>query len=471
MAKQLFNTTEKSNFVLNLTEEKYSALASVGLLSACFTTSVMTAVPIITGKQMYALSAVGLAVAGVICMIIALIGAIKKYIGKRTVVPACAFGFMLLWGIISAFLSDDLNIAFYGYTGRGEGMLAIIFYACFFCTAISIKSIKTVTVLIYGIIGAGLLNSVFGLIQVFTGKLSSYRMISMEIQANASSGLAQSPLFLAMFLTLSLTTALIGFVFLEKKVGKIVCIVSACIFSFVMMFTYSLIGICGIAFSVVAVIVAIIVMKAPKINFLSAFSAIVPAVLAVVLVQCGLIGNLTQYRLYDGRILWFADAYYRISASGSYNPDVVDIDDTADVYHHLNRKAMNIAESHALFGTGAEQLVFPQLYTFGTGGADREMSDIIADNTGTFDKVYNEYIYTAVTRGIPSAIALAVILISVLVIGIRNFRKNRKWQSLCMIILTAGGVLLFFIGCSNICYSAVFWVTAGVCCADIKKDD
>lgn len=470
MAKQLFNTTEKSNFILNLTEEKYSALALVGLLSACFTTSVMTAIPIITGKQMYALSAVGLAVAGVICMIIALIGAIKKYIGKRTIVPVCAFGFMLLWGVISSFMSDDLNIAFYGYTGRGEGMLAIIFYACFFCTAISIKSLKTATMLIYGIIGAGLLNSVFGLIQVFTGKLSNYRMISMEIQANASSGLAQSPIFLAMLLTLSLTMALIGFVFLEKKVGKIVCIVSACVFSFVMMFTYSLIGICGIIFSVIAVIAAVIIMKVPKINLLSAFSAIVPAVLAIVLVQCGLIGNLTQYRLYDGRILWFADAYYRISASGSYNPDVVDIDNTADVYHHLNRKAMNIAESHVLFGTGAEQLVFPQLYTFGAGGADREMSDIIADNTGTFDKVYNEYIYTAATRGVPSAIALAVVLISVLVIGIRNFRKNRKWQSLCMITLTIGGVLLFFIGCSNICYSAVFWVIAGACCADIKND-
>lgn len=469
MAKQLFNTTEKSNFILNLTEEKYSRLASVGLLSACFTTSVMTAVPVITGKQVYALSAVGLAAAGVICMIIALIGAIKKYIGKRTIVPVCAFGFMLLWGMISAFLSDDLNIAFYGYTGRGEGLLAIIFYACFFCTSLSIKSLKTANTLIYGIIGTGLLNSVFGLIQVFTGKFSSYKMISMEIQANASSGLAQSPLFLAMLLTLSLTAALIGFVFLEKKPEKIICIVSACVFSFVMMFTYSLIGICGTAFSVIAVIAAVILMKAPKINLISVFSAVIPAVLAVVLVQCGIIGNITQYRLYDGRILWFADAYYRISASGNYNPAVVDIDDTADVYYHLNRKAMNIAENNAVFGTGAEQLVFPQLYTFGAGGAEREMSDIIADNIGTFDKVYNEYIYTAATRGVPSAAALIAVLISVLALGIRSFRKNRCWQSLCMIILTAGGVLLFFIGCSNICYSAVFWAVAGACCADLKS--
>lgn len=469
MAKQLFNSTEKSNFILNLTEEKYSKLASFGLLMACFTTSIMTAIPVIVGEQIFALSAIGLAIAGVICMIVALIGAIKKYISKKTLVPVCAFGFMLIWGVISSVLAYDLNIAFYGYTGRGEGLLAIIFYACFFCTAISVKSKKTVTTLIYGIIGAGLLNSAFGLIQVFTGKLSNYRMISMEIQANAASGLAQSPLFLAMLLTLSLTAALMGFIFLEKKSGKFFCIISACIFSFVMMFTYSLIGICGIVFAVISTVISVFAMRTAKINLISVLSAIIPAVLAVVIVQCGLIGNLTQYKLYDGRILWFADSYYRLSASGNYNFKVVDIDNTADVYHHLNRKAMNIAESHALTGTGPEQLVFPQLYTFGSAGENGELSDIIADNAGTFDKVYNEYIYTAATRGIPSAIALVVILISVLVIGFRSFRKNGKWQSLCVLMLTVGGVLLFFIGCSNICYSAVFWSVAGLCCADIRE--
>ncbi len=32
MAKQLFNSSEKSNFILNLTEEKYSNLASFGIM-------------------------------------------------------------------------------------------------------------------------------------------------------------------------------------------------------------------------------------------------------------------------------------------------------------------------------------------------------------------------------------------------------------------------------------------------------
>lgn len=465
MAKQLFNSSEKSNFILNLTEEKYSNLASFGLLTACFTTSIATAIPVISGEQIYAISSAGLAVSGVICMIIAMIGGIKKYIDKKSLVPVCVFGFMLVWGIISLINSYDKGISFYGYTGRGEGLLAIIFYFCFFISAASIRRDKTFTTLIYGIIGTGLFNSVFGLIQVFTGKISAYRMVSMEIQINAASGLVQSPLFLAMLLTLSLTAALIGFIFTEKKLVRIFCIISACIFAFTMIFTYSLIGICGAVFSIVSAVVAVFIMRAPKIKLLSVLSVILPAGMAIVLVQAGFIGNINQYRLYDGRILWFADSYYRISASGNFNSDVVDIDSTSDVYYYLNRKTMNIVSAHALTGTGPEQLVFPQLYTFGTSGEEGELSDIIVDNKGTFDKVYNEYLYTAATRGIPSAAALVLVLLAVLFTGWKNFKSGRKWQTLCMFMLTFAGVLIFFIGCSNITFSSVFWAVAGCCCA------
>nr|MDE5853569.1 hypothetical protein [Ruminococcus sp.] len=92
MAKQLFNSSEKSNFILNLTEEKYSKLASFGLLTACFTTSIATAIPVISGEQVYAVSSAGLAIAGVICMILAMIGGIKKYIDKKALIPVCALG-------------------------------------------------------------------------------------------------------------------------------------------------------------------------------------------------------------------------------------------------------------------------------------------------------------------------------------------------------------------------------------------
>ena len=101
MAKQLFNSSEKSNFILNMTEEKYSKLASWGLIVTIILSSISTAIPVISGIKIYNISSAGLTVGGIICMVLALIGAMKKYVSKRIAIPAAAMGFSLVWGVIS----------------------------------------------------------------------------------------------------------------------------------------------------------------------------------------------------------------------------------------------------------------------------------------------------------------------------------------------------------------------------------
>lgn len=469
MAKQLFNTSDKSNFILNMTEEQYSKFASIGLLAAMFTSSLATIVPLVMHDSYYEITSAGLAIGGVICMILALIAFIKKYVSGKLIFPVCAFAAMLLWGVVSLVDSYDKGISFYGYNGRGEGLLAIIFYFCFFVTAASIRREKALKTIVYGLAVLGLVNSGFGLVQIFSGKLSNFRMLSIEIQANAASGISQSPLFLAMVLTLVIAASLITAVSSKKTAERIFFIITACVCSFTIMFTYSFIGICGAVFAVAAAIIAVFAFKAKKLALTSVLAVIVPAAAAFAIVQAGLIGNIDSYRLYDGRILWFADSYYRISASGEPDLKNVDIDDTYDVYYTLNRKTMNIIGSHALTGTGPEQLVIPQLYTFGSSGAneDSPISDIVIANKGTFDKVYNEYLYTAATRGIPSLIALIAVLGAVLLIGWKRTKTGSLTQK-CMFILTAGGVLIFLIGCSNTSFAPVFWTVAGCCIAQLS---
>lgn len=465
MAKQLFNSSEKTNFILNMTEEKYSKIAAFGLIAACFAASIATAVPVISRESLYAVTSAGLTIAGVIAMILALIGALKKYIRKSALIPVCALGFALVWSVVSLIFSYDKGISFYGFNGRGEGILALIFYFCFFVTGTSIRIEKSAKTLIIGLIGTGILNSVFALIQVFTGKFDDFRMMSMEIQANAAVGLSQSPLFLAVLLTFSLIAALTGTILAAKKLHKLICIAAACIFSFTIMFTYSFVGICGAVISVIVAVVVVFANKKPKINLLAILTIIIPAAVSIVIVQAGLIGNISQYRLYDGRILWFADSYYRLSASGEPDTNLVDIDDTFDVYYTLNRKTLNIISANPLVGTGPEQLVFPQLYTSGSAGENASISDIIIENKGTFDKDYNEYLYTAATRGIPSAIALAIAVIAILAAGFKGFKSGRKWQSLFVLTVTAAGSLIFLICCSSTAFAPIFWCAAGCCCS------
>lgn len=460
MAKTIFNTSEKSNFILNMTEEQYSGIASKALFGMCLLISLF-AIPAECIKDVgFSLVSAGLAISGVICMILALIAVIKKYVDRKMLVPVAAFGVMLIWGIISLINSYDVSVAFYGFTGRGEGLLALIFYFGFFLTGLTIKGEKAVQTLLAGVMAAGVLNSVWGLLQVFVpGMPSNFRhVVGIKEDINAASGLVQSPIFLAMLLSLALTAAVIGFVMIESKKKRTLCLICSCLFSFVIIFTYSLAGICGIVFSIIAAVAAVIISKAPKTRLIAAAGIILPAALAIVLAAAGIAGDNSRYSLYDGSIMWH-DSFNRLSASGLYNKEILDIENTSDVYYYLNSKTMNIIEEMPLTGTGPDQLVYPQLYA----------SAVFEENQGTFDKVYNEYLYTTATRGVISLIALAAVLVSVILISFKRMKEAKSnYSAVSTFFMLLCGVVLFFVSCSNIEFSPVFWAVAGASCASLS---
>lgn len=459
MAKQLFNSSESSNFILNMTEEKYSNIASKALMAMCLLVPLFTIPAECSDSVGFAFVSAGLAVAGVICMILALIAIIKKFISGKMILPVCAFAAMLVWGAISLFDSYSVKIGFYGFDGRGEGLLAIIFYFCFFITGLSLKTEKAADSLFNGILASGVLNSIWSMIQIFTGKLGSYKFVTVSIQPNAASGLSHSPIFLAMLLSLALTTAIIGAVMGESKKRRIICIVCACLFSFVMMFTYTLMGICGTILAVIAAVISTFISKAPKIRLASILSAIAPAVCAVILAQAGLIGDGSGYNLYDGRIMWW-DSYNRISASGIYDNDKVDISDTADTYSYIFGETIDLIKEYPLTGSGPDQLIYPQIYS----------SAVIDENIGTFDRCYNEYLYTAATRGIPSLIALLAVIIPLIITSFKSMTaNNNSRRCVTSFFMLLCGSLLFLIGCSSIAFSPVFWAAAGLSCASIAS--
>ncbi|MBR6242705.1 MAG: O-antigen ligase family protein [Ruminococcus sp.] len=470
MAKQLFNSSEKSNFILNMTEEKYSELAAYGLIAACLAPSLFALIPEFAKKLSFTVVTGGISIAGVICMVLALISAMKKYVTKKILFHVCTFGFIVVWSVLSLINSFDVNISLYGFPGRGEGVLAFVFYFSFFVTGASVRRSGTASKFINALIVSGLLSSAVALVQIFTGKLSHYRFLYLDIEANAASGLAQSPIFLAMLLSVCLIAAETGFIMSQSKKRRIFCLVSICVFSFVMMFTYSLLGICGLVTAVITGIITVIKTKAPKIRLLSAAAVAVPAAAAVLLVYAGAIGTISSYRLYDGYSLWWADSYMRLSASGDNDLERLDLSSTKDVYLYLNDKTVNIIGKYPILGTGPDQLVFPQLYTYGTLDEQSNIDDIISQNRGAFDKVYNEYLYTAATRGIPSLIALLLLLISVIVTGCKKLRKKADENDVCLMSVIVCGSLLFMIGVSNITFSPIFWAAAGLLISRESED-
>lgn len=470
MAKNLMNTSDKSNFILNMTEEQYSKAASIGIIAACLSVSLFTIPPEISKEMTYSSSTFGLVIPGVFCMIMALIAIIRKFITGKAIFSACAFGAMIGWGAVSMLDSYDINIGFYGFPQRGEGLLAIIFYCCFFITAASLKHQKALKSVINGIILAGIVNSAFAMIQIFTGEFTHYPPLYTNLDF-AASGLSQSPIFLAMTLTLALIAAMVSSALTSSGKYRIFCLASSCIFIFTMIYTFSLMSLVGIALAVIFTIAAAVIRKSPKKALLLMILPAASGALALVLCFAGIGSKSSSYKLLDGKTLWTFDSYSRISSSGLYDDRAVDINDTFDVYYFLNTKTIDIIKESPMTGTGPEQLVYPQLYTVKspTGEELKSVTDIISNNAGTFDKVYNEYLYTTATRGIPSLLALLCILIPVLCLGFRNTKIAVEPENAVLFFVTLGGALIFLIGCSNITFAPIFWAAAGASCVCLEK--
>lgn len=470
MAKNLMKTSDKSNFILNMTEEKYSGIAGIGLMFACLSVSLFTIPPEVSTNSSYTSSSLGLSVAGVFCMILALIAIIRKFIDKKALLPACAFGIMIGWGTVSMLASTDINTGLYGFPQRGEGLLAIIFYSSFFITAASLKRQKALKAVINGIILAGLANSLIALLQVFVEKFKDFRPIAYRLHF-AASGLSQSPIFLAMVLSLALIAASVTAVLDDSKKRRILCLICSCVFAFTLIYTFSLVSLAGIGIALIFSAAAVFIRKAPKKSLFLIAAPAASAALAFALCFTEIVPSDKEYKLNDGYTLWAADAFERASASGNYDKKSVDIYDTFDVYYHLNDRTLDIIKDSPMLGTGPEQLVYPQLYTVTDqyGNELETIADIFAVNPGTFDKVYNEYLYTTATRGIPSLIALLLILLPVLFIGFNNAKLSLSHDNAVLFLVTLGGALIFLIGCSNITFAPIFWTAAGASCVCLEK--
>ena len=470
-SKTLFNTSENSNFILNMTEETYTKIASWGLFAACLTVPLLTIFPEINDSHSYNLSTIGLTISGVYCLITALIAIVKKYVKKGVLLPVLAFSFLIAWSVISVLDSYDRTTGLKGYPQRGEGLLSTMYYFGFFVTGLSLKRDKALKTVIYGILASGWLNSVLAMIQILhpDHKPSHYRLIS-PLFYFAASGLAHSPMFLGILLAICLTAALTTAVTCDSNKLRIFCIVSSALFAFVSIFTFNSLSVIGMIFAGVACLAALIIKKAPV---LRALIILVPAAAAglSVLTVNHTIHSFHEYKFHDAIILWSGDSYQRIGASGLYDTRVLDIDDNSAIYSHLNKKAFDIMKEYPATGTGPEQLVYPQIYTVRNplGGKLDTMEDIITMNVGVFDKNYNEYLYIGATRGVPSMAALIVLMLSALGAGAFIMKKRRTSENICLFFTALCGGLAFIICCSSIAYASLVWIALGASCADIDK--
>lgn len=476
MPKTIFGTTEKSNFILNMPTERYHKY-NLWILFAFLALMPALSLPLEFFK-VYSLPVIALAVTGVAAIVFVFIGFMKKATPKSLWLPTGIAAAMVVWGYASLmnsfYVGDSLNfnVATFGEDGRGEGLLSILFYGCFFLLGAQLGSDDNRKKLLSGMLIMGLAECLWGLLQALPiGFPSYYQNLEpvLLFKVFLPSGLTGSPIFLAALLVMLEIPAMLLAAFTEDKKTRILYLVCAAVFALVSVKTQCLIGLAGMGLAIVMGTIYLLSQKTGK----QGLAAILAAVIAFGAglgwsIAAPLINNTEASQesnnisaglhLYDGGIMW-EDGSYRLTASGYYVPSAetrygtVDLNDLPGTYQYLWNATAKIAGKYPLVGAGPDSLVYPQLY--------KDL--VIMSNPNVFDRCYNFYLHTAATLGFPMLLMVLALMAISLICGGRASARG-TWVHAAILGAVVIYEIVMIIGSSCITVAPLFWMLLGCCC-------
>lgn len=472
MPKTIFNTTEKSNFILNMKTEEYHSFNMKVLLGFLILVPAFC-IPLEFFK-VYSVPGMGFAIAGVFAMVFAFIGFMKGVVPKKMLLPAGLLGGWVGFAMISMIRSFRYSVAVAGADGRSEGWFSVLFYASVFLISSQLGGEANHKKLFRWMLWMGLFQCGWALFQSLPiGFPNYYSLIEpiLILRAFLPSGVMGSPIFLAMLLVLLLFPAMLGAALEENKRDRIFYLVCASVFALFAIRTQCLAGLSGTIAAIVtagvtafckkgkktAAIAVLTVCIAAGLGFL--WSCMAPSINGTVSRSTGTEVQVpNSYALYDTGIMW-DDSAYRLEGSGYYiregdknpNGDFI-ISSLISTYGYQWKNTLKIIRSYPLDGAGPDCLAYPQLY----------QSYIISENPNVFDRCYNYYLHIAATLGIPAALCMIAVFVLAAVRGAAAAKREKNW----LYAGFTGGMILFLlllVFCtSSITVMPVFWMVAGI---------
>jgi len=534
MAKTIFGTTEKSNFILNMDLDWYrkkcvslillilwatACSAGINQLTDAANTSLNESVRSGGIGALFALLLVGLrsvatvfSVGGVLALIFAVIGLMRQQWTKRTGVLYGITGVSLVWAIISMVFAYDYSTAVFGLDGRDEGWIALLMYGGLFFLGTMLRQKGNREKFFNGILLFGIVQCLWGILQALpfldylnpNKGLNPYRNSDPLLIWNIRlpSGLTDSPITFAMLLAMLLAVSIPAAIMAESKKTRIRGTVCAVLSMMIVFKTQTIAGLAaGFGAVLFMILVLIVGRKSVKGGRI--------AVPLVVLISAGMsVGwvymtpsvNHVYYRpqkqsiqapedglamnawetdngdselpnslyfpqvndqtkekklpaLYDGGIIW-DDGFYRLSTAGPYlrEESEFNIYDAASALAYANEKGWAAVKIDPLFGVGPDNMHFTQLHK----------NMVISSHKNLVDRPYNDLIYIAATRGIPSLVLHVVLLALCAVFAWRNRKRMPGW----MFAASLGAVVLYTVasmfGISVLTVAPLFWVMLGV---------
>jgi multisubunit Na+/H+ antiporter MnhE subunit len=461
MPKTIFGTTERSNFILNMGSQTVQKWLLVAGFAAVFLPLLGGIAPSVTDKNYFIMSA-GVYSAGffsLLCfLIVTLRGDVKPFRNKGF----WAIAFFVLWaflsysftmaniyeGLASPARPSGIYTPLVGEYGRYEGLLSLVAYAGVFLAGMCISEKKTISRILNIIIAAGIFEAVWGILQHIPGLgfPNMYKDLPTFSYDNVylASGTTDSPIFFGAFLTLSGGVAVMSAVFAETVKKRNICIFASSLMFLTGLFTSSITPLIGFgAIVVLGFIFAIAALKRNKNATPLKIIAVITLIFAVIFTIVFFTQGLWIRDVYIARF----DDFYRKFIVGATTSG------TGSLYKTAWGNSIAMIRDLPFFGVGPDCFAAYQNFA-----------------PMTYDKSYNEYLYTAATRGVPALLGYVILLI---LFTVKSKQKAAKTNdALTVIIFTAAAAYMIqaFWNASSITVAPIFYLLLGLGFADVKRE-
>lgn len=454
MAKTIFKSTEKSNFILNLKPQSFGKFSAGFFLVFLIIMTIAELANEFAEKLEMAVSSflvTILTIGGVTGLIVLFITLLRKFVTKKDILPLLLCIGMCVVAIVSAIYSFSFSTAFYGNMGRYEGVITFLCCVALFVVAMFSYRENREKILMF-IAGTGIIQCAVGFLQIFPTSFPSYYHNLEQIflkDVNLPSGLTGSPIYFAGFLVTISAISIFLSAYSKSKSKYIFLMAAEILAMFFMTVTQTLVGVIGIVISVVMTVLLMIKLKDKKITAL-----LIAEIVSVIAGFIWIFVTHGEYRLFDGAII-FQDGFNRTFTMGYYRETTAnfDIDDIRSLYSYMNSEALRVIKRYGILGTGSDCFYFTQY---------PKTSEvlIITRVTNSFDKIFNDYLFTLATKGYIFFGLYVVLIVSALVRCHKMIKSGDK-VGLCIMAVLAFNLIINCVYTGSIATTFIFWIILG----------
>lgn len=462
MPKTIFGTTEKSNFILNMRSETLQKLIKTALFFSILLLQI-GALIVLCFQATTVWHAAFLYAGGFSCLLFYLIALLKRDIlfkGNPSfiiIILMAIFTVISYYGIILRGGSDnEIKTALFGEQGRYEGLLSILAYMGIFLAAVCVTKKDTVKIMLDVFVGAGIIQALIAVLQHIPNLNfpSYFKDLPVLLLKNCmlSSGLSDSPVFYGSFLTIVSGISITGAIFERNITRARIYGCASVLFFLTGLFTSSIVPLIGIGAAVcISVIITLFNRKkGKKIRFESGLFIYPEYRLTVILSALFIVFILTfafQGIYIRDKAIAYSDSFYRHFITGGPSPV-----NKQSLYEIAWTRSIEFIKQHPLTGIGPDNMALSQ------------MSETLYIDS--IDRSYNEYLYIACTRGVPSLLiylSLLALIFKKLSGNIKLFfENNENWVIPAVLtVITAYSIQGFF-SVSAITVAPFFWLLCGL---------